>query len=41
MFINLSNHPSLKWNEDQKKAALEMGGRIIDMPFPPVPADAP
>ena len=40
MFINLSNHPSLKWNEEQKNAAIEMGGRIIDMPFPPVPADA-
>lgn len=32
-FINLSNHPSTNWNEEQRKAALEFG-EIKDLPFP-------
>lgn len=39
VFINLSNHPSNKWDEGQKKAALRYG-EIIDMPFPDIPAQA-
>ena len=33
MFINLTNHPSSEWGEDQRTAA-EKYGKIIDMPFP-------
>ena len=36
MFINFSNHPSSKWSEKQLKAAEEMGGTIVDIPFPNV-----
>ena len=35
MLVNLSNHPSSKWNEDQLKAA-ELYGGVVDMPFPVV-----
>jgi hypothetical protein len=44
MFINLSNHPSDRWSEEQRKAALELSQRlgahigqastINDIPFP-------
>lgn len=34
-FINLTNHPSDKWNEDQKRAA-QCYGAIEDLPFPEV-----
>lgn len=37
VFVNLSNHPSADWSEEQKKAALAYGG-IIDVPFPSVPS---
>ena len=37
VFVNLSNHPSVDWSEEQKKAALAYGG-IIDVPFPSVPS---
>lgn len=37
VFVNLSNHPSVDWSEEQKKAALVYGG-IIDVPFPSVPS---
>jgi hypothetical protein len=33
MFINLTNHPSVTWNEEQRKAA-EVYGEIVDIPFP-------
>ena len=41
-FINLSNHPSSKWSEEQIAAAKELvnGGEIVDMEFPRVPPDA-
>ncbi len=39
MFINFSNHPSDRWDEDQRQAALEYGD-IVDIAFPNVPADA-
>lgn len=33
MFINLTNHPSEKWSEEQIKAARSYG-EIVDLPFP-------
>lgn len=38
-FINLTNHPSDKWDENQRKAANEYG-TIIDIPFPSVNSTA-
>lgn len=35
IFINLSNHPSSRWSEEQMSAAREYGD-IIDIPFPQV-----
>lgn len=35
MFINLSNHPSSGWSEQQQQAA-EQFGEVVDMPFPQV-----
>ncbi len=35
IFINLSNHPSSKWEKKQKEAA-EQFGDIVDIPFPDV-----
>lgn len=34
MLINLSNHPSAKWPEEQLKAANTLYGAVVDMPFP-------
>ena len=39
-FVNLSNHPSAKWDEAQTKAALALAERIEDIAFPSVPPDA-
>lgn len=36
VFINLSNHPSAGWSEEQREAAREYG-EILDMAFPNVP----
>ena len=36
VFVNLSNHPSAQWSQEQKTAAL-IYGEIVDVPFPPVP----
>lgn len=33
LFLNLTNHPSDQWGEEQRKAA-EAYGKIIDLPFP-------
>ena len=35
MLINVSNHPSEKWDKKQWEAAMKYGG-IIDIPFPSV-----
>lgn len=35
MIINLSNHPSIKWDEKQLKEA-RIYGDIVDMPFPQI-----
>lgn len=39
MFINLTNHPSEKWGEEQLKAARQYG-EIVDIPFPVVEENA-
>ena len=39
MLINLSNHPSVHWSEEQKKASKIFGG-LLDIPFPQVDAKA-
>ena len=39
VFINLTNHPSKYWGEQQKKEAHNYGA-IVDIPFPNVPAEA-
>ena len=45
-FYNLTNHPSSKWSEEQKAAALHMvggengDGEIVDIPFPNIPPEA-
>lgn len=33
MLINLTNHPSSRWSDNQK-ASAEVYGEIVDMPFP-------
>jgi hypothetical protein len=38
-FVNFSNHPSSSWSEAQREAA-EKYGRIVDIEFPQVPAEA-
>lgn len=38
VFVNFSNHPSARWSPEQL-AAAEAFGRVIDEPFPAVPAD--
>lgn len=40
MFINLTNHKNILWSQEQREAALRMGGEIMDMPFPAVEAEA-
>ena len=39
MFVNFSNHPSTKWEEEQIRAA-ECYGNIVDISFPQVKASA-
>lgn len=39
MFINLSNHPSSKWGEEQLKAAQSYGN-VVDIPFPVISPSA-
>ena len=36
MLINLTNHPSDKWSEEQRQAAYKLFGSIVDVPFPEV-----
>ncbi len=38
IFINLTNHPSDKWDEKQIMAANQYGS-IVDIPFPAIPAE--
>lgn len=39
MFINLTNHPSENWSEEQLNAARHYG-EIVDIPFPSIEPDA-
>lgn len=39
VFLNISNHPSEDWSQEQKQAALALG-RLVDYPFPPVRPEA-
>ena len=39
MFVNFSNHPSSHWSKEQL-ATVAIYGKIKDIPFPAVPADA-
>lgn len=39
MFINLSNHPSSSWSENQLEAA-EQFGEVVDIPFPDISPEA-
>ncbi len=39
MLLNLSNHPSAKWPENQIQAASQYGG-VTDMPFPHIDPEA-
>jgi CRISPR-associated protein Csx16 len=38
--VNLSNHPTEKWDDAQKRAALDLAERIEYIEFPAVPPDA-
>jgi hypothetical protein len=41
MFVNCSNHPSIKWSKKQKEAGEKLGfGPIVDVGFPQVPPTA-
>lgn len=40
MLLNLSNHPSTKWPENQKQAAIEKYGSIQDLSFPQIDPQA-
>ena len=35
MFINVSNHPSANWNEEQYRTAMQTGP-VIDLAFPDI-----
>lgn len=39
-FVNLSNHPTEKWDDAQRRAALNFAEFIVDVEFPAVPPDA-
>lgn len=39
MLINLSNHPSCKWSEEQV-AASHQYGEVVELPFPQVDPEA-
>ena len=39
MFINFTNHPSEKWNDEQRRASKRYGD-IIDLPFPQIVPNA-
>ncbi len=39
MLINLTNHPSAKWTEEQLEAAKSLFGTVVDLQFPNIPPD--
>ena len=40
LFINLSNHPSNKWSEDQINAVKEKWNKLINVTFPDIDPEA-
>jgi hypothetical protein len=40
MLLNLSNHPSDLWDENQLKAATDNFGKVADLPFPEISPEA-
>jgi hypothetical protein len=40
MLLNLSNHPSDLWDENQLKAATDNFGKVADLPFPKISPEA-
>ena len=36
MLINLSNHPSSRWSAEQRQAAEQAFGGVVDLEFPPI-----
>jgi hypothetical protein len=36
MLLNLTNHPSSKWGKDQLQKAIELYGKVEDIPFPSI-----
>ncbi|MCR9290713.1 MAG: CRISPR-associated protein [Bacteroidetes bacterium] len=39
MLLNLSNHPSTRWTEEQMNTAIEQYSRIKDLFFPNIPPE--
>jgi CRISPR-associated protein Csx16 len=35
-FVNISNHPSAGWGDEQRTAALALCDELLDLPFPQV-----
>lgn len=40
MLLNLTNHPSTRWSEEQLAAAVEAYGEVQDLQFPNIPSGA-
>lgn len=40
MLINLSNHPKESWQKEQIESALELYGKVVDIPFPRIDSSA-
>lgn len=40
LFINISNHPSCKWGDNQLAAVRALADEIVDFPFPNIPPEA-
>ena len=40
MLLNLTNHPSQRWPEEQRRAAKARWGSVTDYPFPTVDPEA-
>ena len=40
MLLNFTNHPSNIWSEKQKRTAIQLFGKVVDMPFPQIDESA-
>lgn len=40
MLLNFTNHPSNIWSEKQKRTAIQLFGKVVDMPFPHIDESA-